>query len=164
MWKAFAELEALGLIGPSRPRMYAVQVEGCAPIARAWGRGERFAEPWEGASTRAAGLRVPSALGDFLILDCLRESGGAAVAVGESELVSTQRMVGALGAGYVGLETAAAFAGLTALIDAGVIQHDERVVVFDTGAGLTSEPASARLPDAVPANPDSWDPILAALP
>ena len=76
MWKAFDELEELRLIGPRRPRMFAVQSEGCAPIVRAFESGAVFAEPWAGASTRAAGIRVPSALGDHLILDCLRRSGG----------------------------------------------------------------------------------------
>src|SRR3712207_5773624 len=81
MWKAFAELEALGLVGPSRPRMVSVQPEGCAPIVRAFEHGERFAQPWEKAQTRAGGLRVPAAIGDFLILDAIRESEGTAISV-----------------------------------------------------------------------------------
>src|SRR5215204_147419 len=76
MWKAFDEMEAIGLIGPHRPRMVSVQSEGCAPIVRAFESGDRFAEPWQDANTRASGIRVPSAVGDFLILDSLRESGG----------------------------------------------------------------------------------------
>src|SRR5688572_5419918 len=83
MWKAFAELEAIGLIGPERPRMFAVQASGCAPIVRAFERGDEFAERWEGAATMATGIRVPKAVGDFLILRAVRESGGAALAVEE---------------------------------------------------------------------------------
>src|SRR5207248_2553221 len=81
LWKAFAELEALGRIGPQRPRMIAVQSEGCAPYVRALERGERFAEPWSDAQTAAAGIRVPGSVGDFLVLDAIRESEGAALAV-----------------------------------------------------------------------------------
>ncbi|MFV0972315.1 hypothetical protein QML39_30615, partial [Klebsiella pneumoniae] len=80
MWKAFAELEALGWIGPKRPRMVAVQAEGCAPMVRAWEAGERHATRWEDAHTVAAGIRVPQAVGDFLILDAVRESNGFAMA------------------------------------------------------------------------------------
>jgi len=83
MWKAFEELEALDMIGTRRPRMFSVQAEGCAPIVLAYNAGDRFAKPWDRAATAAAGLRVPSAVGDFLILDCLRKSGGGAVAVPE---------------------------------------------------------------------------------
>jgi len=120
LWKAFAELEAVGLISSRRPRLFSVQAAGCAPIVRAFDAGKRFAEPWADASTSAAGLRVPAAVGDFLILDALRESGGA---------------------GYVSLETAAALAGTRALAEAGLIESGERVVVFDTGAGHKSETA-----------------------
>src|SRR5207249_1802545 len=81
MWKAFDELEAVGLIGPKRPRMYAVQAEGCAPIVRAFERGDEFAERWDHAATVATGIRVPKAIGDFLILRSVRASGGAALAV-----------------------------------------------------------------------------------
>src|SRR4051812_14683014 len=88
MWKAFDELEALGFIGPERPRMYAVQAEGCAPIVRAFEKGEEEAERWEDAHTAAAGIRVPKALGDFLILRAVRESRGAALAVSEAEIAA----------------------------------------------------------------------------
>ncbi|MBA3577604.1 MAG: threonine synthase, partial [Sphingomonas sp.] len=87
MWKAFDEMEAVGLIGPERPRMYAVQAEGCAPIVRAFERGDEFAERWEGAATVATGIRVPSAVGDFLILRAVRDSGGAAIAVDEQSIL-----------------------------------------------------------------------------
>src|SRR5262252_7013502 len=88
MWKAFDELEALGLIGSKRPRMYAVQAEGCAPIVRAFEQGEEFAERWENAATIATGIRVPKAVGDFLILRAVRESGGAAIAVPEEAILA----------------------------------------------------------------------------
>src|SRR5215207_2473936 len=87
MRKAFDELEAVGLIGAKRPRMYAVQAEGCAPIVRAFERGDEFAERWEGAATIATGIRVPKAVGDFLILRAVRDSGGAAIAVEEDAIM-----------------------------------------------------------------------------
>ena len=92
MWKAFDELEAVGLIGAKRPRMYAVQAEGCAPIVRAFERGDEFAERWENAATVATGIRVPKAVGDFLILRAVRESGGAAIAVSEEAILQASRM------------------------------------------------------------------------
>ena len=135
MWKAFAELEELGLIGPSRPRMVAVQAEGCAPIVRAFERGDRFAEPWEKAETRAGGIRVPAAVGDFLILDALRKSQGTAVMVTEDAIEESQRVAGRRGAGYVSPETGAVIAGMAVLRDLGWFQPDDRVVAFDTGIG-----------------------------
>jgi threonine synthase len=140
MWKAFAELEAVGLIGPERPRMVSVQAEGCAPIVRAFERWKRFAEPWEGADTRASGLRVPSAVGDFLILAALRESGGTAVAVDEDSIGEMQRYAGRMGAGYVSPESAAALAAIPKLRDRGEIRRDDEVVVFDCGIGQKYPP------------------------
>jgi threonine synthase len=140
MWKAFAELEALGLIGPERPRMVAAQAEGCAPIVRAHEAGGRFAEPWEDARTRAAGLRVPSAVGDFLILDALRESGGTAVAVDERSISEMQALAGRMGAGYVSPESATALAAVPELRDRGEVGRDEEVVVFDCGIGQKYPP------------------------
>src|SRR5262249_52883810 len=102
MWKAFAELQALGWIGPRRPKMVVVQADGWAPIVRAYARGERFAEPWQDAHTAAAGLRVPAAIGDYLILDSVRSSGGTALAVSESAIGEAQRELGK----YVGLYAA----------------------------------------------------------
>ena len=156
MWKAFAELEAIGLVGPDRPRMFSVQAEGCAPIVRAFGAGERFAKPWEGATTAAAGLRVPSAVGDFLVLDCIRASGGAAIAVAEAEIVATRARLGAKGLGYASLETAAAAAGLEALVESGAIGRDESVVLFDTGAGFKSDPPEFQSPQVTPNDPEAW--------
>ena len=152
MCKAFDELEALGLIGPDRPRMVCVQSEGCAPIVRAFERGERFAEPWQGAETRASGIRVPSAVGDFLILDSLRESGGTAVAVPEDAISEMQTLAGRLGAGYVSPESAAALAAVPMLRERGDIELDEEVVVFDCGIGQKYPP-----PQDLP-NPPLVDP------
>jgi threonine synthase len=140
MWKAFDELQALGLIGSERPRMVSVQAEGCAPIVRAFQRGERFAEPWQDATTRASGIRVPSAVGDFLILDCLRESGGTAVAVGEDSISEMQKFAGRMGTGYVGPESAAALSAVPLLREGGDIGRDDEVLVFDCGIGQKYPP------------------------
>src|SRR5215218_5062431 len=157
MWKAFAELEALGLIGQERPRMVAAQAEGCAPIVRAHEAGERFAEPFENAETRAAGIRVPSAVGDFLILQALRESGGTAVAVDEGSIAGMQLVAGRLGAGYVSPESAAALAALPELRDRGEVARDEEVVVFDCGIGQKYPPPPG-LPDPPIVDPSDYDP------
>ena len=156
MWKAFAELEAIGLIGPERPRMVSVQAEGCAPIVRAFERGERFAEPWEGASTRASGIRVPSAVGDFLILDALRESGGRAVAVDEESIGEMQTFAGRMGAGYVSPESAAALAAVPELRDRGEIGRDDEVVVFDCGIGQKYPPPHD-LPEPPVVDPSDYE-------
>src|SRR5512134_3234698 len=95
MWKAFQEMEAMGFGGKARPRMYAVQAEGCAPIVKAFAEGREDAQPWENATTHAHGLRVPKALGDFLVLRALRESHGAAVSVSEGEIVSGVKEIAA---------------------------------------------------------------------
>jgi threonine synthase len=156
MWKAFDELEALGLIGPDRPRMVGVQSEGCAPIVRAYQRGDRFAEPWQNASTRASGIRVPSAVGDFLILDALRESGGTAVAVPEDAISEMQTLAGRLGAGYVGPESAAALSAVPVLRERGEISGSENVVVFDCGIGQKYPPPQG-LADPPIIDPDDLD-------
>jgi threonine synthase len=156
MWKAFDELETLGLIGSKRPRMFCVQAEGCAPLVRAFRDGARFATPWANASTAASGLRVPSAVGDFLILDAVRKSGGAALVVPESEMVEMQGRLGSLGLGYVSLETAAAAAGLHALMESGLVSRDESVVLFDTGAGFKSEHAANPAQQVIANDEDVW--------
>jgi threonine synthase len=156
MWKAFDELEALGLIGAYRPRMVSVQSEGCAPIVRSFQRGERFAEPWQNATTRASGIRVPSAVGDFLILDALRESGGTAITVAEDAISEMQTFAGGLGAGYVSPESAAALAAVPALRERGDLARDEEVVVFDCGIGQKYPPPQA-LPDPPIVDPDDLD-------
>ncbi|HEX9100235.1 MAG TPA: threonine synthase [Candidatus Dormibacteraeota bacterium] len=163
MWKAFDELEAIGLIGPMRPRMFAVQSEGCAPIVRAFEQGAEFAEPWLDAKTRAAGIRVPSALGDHLILECLRRSGGGAIAVPEAEIEAMQAYAAGQGVGYLCLESAAALAALPVLRERGLIGRDERVALFDTGAGFKSEPSSMKRPAVVPNDPAAWLDLITAL-
>lgn len=156
MWKAFAELEAIGLIGPERPRMVSVQAAGCAPIVRAFEEGAAHATPWEDARTSAAGLRVPSAVGDALILDALRSSGGTAVAVDEASIVRMQRVAGRLGGTYVSPESAAALAAVPELLARGDLGKDEEVVVFDCGIGLKYA-APPDLPPATVVHPDDLD-------
>lgn len=157
MWKAFAELESIGLIGAQRPRLYAVQADGCAPIVRAFDTGADFAEPWQGASTRAAGIRVPGALGDHLILAAIRQSAGAAIAVPEQEIIAMQGFAAARGAGFIGLETAAALAALPMLVERHLVDRGERVAVFDTGAGFTSLAPDVPLPRPVANDPAAWE-------
>lgn len=136
MWKAFAELESLGWIGPHRPRMVVVQAEGCAPIVRAFEQGARHAEPWVNAQTAAAGLRVPVAIGDYLILDAVRQSGGTAITVSEEDIRQAQRAMGRLTGLYAAPEGAATWAAARALRQNGYLRGDERVVLFNTGMGL----------------------------
>jgi threonine synthase len=133
MHKAFAELEALGLIGPKRPRFVAVQAAGCAPIVRAWEAGEETAAPWEHPDTKVWGLRVPRAIGDFLVLRALRETGGRAIAVDESRLSGIAGWVASHEGVRIGPEGAAALAAVEDLEAAGVFKPEERVVVFQTG-------------------------------
>lgn len=135
MWKAFAELDELGwLERPDKPRLYSCQSDGCAPIADAWAAGERFAEPARDAHTVASGIRVPVAVGDFMILDAVRESGGAALAADESRLLEWMR----LGVRREGIalcpEAAACLDVLDRLVKQRDILPDETVVVFNTGA------------------------------
>jgi threonine synthase len=161
MWKAFDELEALGLIGPERPKMISVQAEGCAPIVRAFRNGDRFADPWKEAETGASGIRVPAAVGDFLILDALRESGGAAIAVPEDAISEMQNLAGRLGAGYVAPESAAALASVPELVDRGLIGEGSSVVVFDCGIGQKYPPPPG-LAEAPVVDPASYDPAALA--
>ena len=156
MWKAFQELETIGLIGPDRPKMVSVQSEGCAPIVRAFEAGDRFAEPWQNAKTRASGIRVPSAVGDFLILDTLRESGGTAVAVGEDSIFEMQKFAGRMGDGYVSPESAAALAAVPVLRGSGEIGRDDEVVVFDCGIGQKYPPPKD-LPEPTVVDPADFD-------
>jgi len=136
MWKAFDELEELGWIGSKRPRMVVVQSTGCAPIVRAFESGAEHAEPWTDAHTIAAGIRVPAAIGDYLILRAVRDSGGTAFAVTDDEIVDAQRTLGRLTGIYAAPEGAATFAALPHLHRSGFISGDERVVIFNTGTGL----------------------------
>jgi threonine synthase len=136
MRKAFDEMETLGWIGAKRPKMVVVQSEGCAPIVRAFARGERFAEPWQHAQTIAAGLRVPAAIGDYLILDAVRDTGGTAIAVSEDAIKAAQLEMGRLAGVYAAPEAAATWAALPNLRRSGFVAGDERVVLFCTGMGL----------------------------
>ena len=136
--------------------MVSVQSEGCAPIVRAFERGERFAKPWQDAHTRASGIRVPTAVGDFLILDSLRESGGTAVAVTEDAISEMQTFAGRLGAGYVSPESAAAVAAVPVLRERGDIERNEEVVVFDCGIGQKYPPPQD-LPEPPVVDPDDLD-------
>ena len=163
IWKAFGELEELGLIDGGRPRLVSVQAEGCAPIARAFAAGERFAKPWVGAATAAAGLRVPGAVGDFLILDAIRASGGTALAVAEAEIAGMQAFVSRKTGLFVGLETAAAMAALPALLESGAIESQESVVVFDTGSGFKSVFPAIEPPRPLPNQEEAWREAVEAI-
>jgi threonine synthase len=136
MWKAFDEMETLGWIGKKRPRMFTVQAAGCAPIVRAFETGEKTATEFPDARTVASGLRVPKAIGDFLILKILRASNGGAVAVDDAEMIRVARQVGASEGLFICPEGAACFAALKTLHLAGKIASGERVVVFNTGSGI----------------------------
>jgi len=148
MWKAFAELEALGLIGSARPRLISVQAEGCAPLVTAFDAGAQHATVWENAATRASGIRVPGSVGDFLILDALRRSGGAAISVSEDAISESQVLAGRLGIGYVSPETGAAIAAVRALLERGLADSADEIVVFDTGIGhkYAAPPGLAKAP------------------
>ncbi|HEV7843325.1 MAG TPA: threonine synthase [Pyrinomonadaceae bacterium] len=136
MWKAFDEMEAMGWINDKRPRMVTVQAAGCAPIVRAFEEGKRFADEFPNAATVASGLRVPRAIGDFLILDALRASRGTAIAVTDEELIAATREIGASEGLFVAPEGAACLPALRKLVAAGDVKPDERVVLFNTGAGV----------------------------
>jgi threonine synthase len=136
MWKAFDEMEQMGWIDSKRPRMVSVQSATCAPIVRAFEKGERFADEFENASTVASGLRVPKAIGDFLILDALRESGGTAISVTDEELVAAVREIGAAEGIFTAPEGAACLPALRKLIDQDFAHEGETVVMFNTGSGV----------------------------
>jgi threonine synthase len=136
MWKAFDEMERMGWIGPKRPRMVTVQAEGCAPIVRAFEEGNRFADEFPNAETTASGLRVPKAIGDFLILDALRASGGTAISVTDEELIEAVRDIGAVEGIFCAPEGAACLPALKKLLASGEIHKHESVVLFNTGSGV----------------------------
>jgi len=136
MWKAFDEMEALGWIGKERPRMFSVQATGCAPIVRAFENGDSTVAEFPDAHTRASGLRVPRAIGDFLILSILRQSNGGAVAVDDEEMIRITREVGSKEGLFVSPEGAACFAALKSLFANRKMSREERVVIFNTGSGI----------------------------
>jgi threonine synthase len=137
MWKAFDELEQIGWVRPGRrPRMVSVQAEGCAPIVRAFQAGADKAPMWEGAQTVADGLRVPRAIGDFLILRAVRESGGTAIAVSDTAMVEGMLTIGASEGVSAAPESGATFAALSELVSRGDIGRHDRVVLLSTGGAL----------------------------
>ncbi len=136
MWKAFAELKELGWLEQTRmPRMVSVQSTGCQPLVQAWEKGERFATRYENAETVAAGLRVPTGIGDFLVLDAVRESGGTVIAADEARLFEWQAVVGRHEGMMICPESAACIGAVKTLVDQGTIQPEEHVVIFNTAAG-----------------------------
>jgi threonine synthase len=136
MWKAFDEMEQLGWIGSKRPRMVTVQSDGCAPMVRAFQQGMEFAEPWANAATLADGLRVPAAVGDFLILRALRESNGTALAVSDGEMMEDAALMGSTQGMFTCPEGAAPLSAFRHLRAEGWIDDHETVVLFNTGSGL----------------------------
>ncbi|MGE0102083.1 MAG: threonine synthase [Blastocatellales bacterium] len=149
MWKAFDEMERMGWIGSKRPRMITVQAAGCAPIVRAFEQGWNDAPEFENAHTVASGLRVPKAIGDFIMLDILRASGGGAIAVTDDEMIEAAREIGSAEGIFCAPEGAACLPALRRLIDEGRVGQNDRVVIFNTGAGIKYlEAFGARSPRA----------------
>ncbi len=136
MWKAFDEMQQLGWIGAERPQMVAVQSSGCAPIPKAWDEGAASSAMWPNASTLAAGLRVPKAYGDYLILDILRESGGVALSVTDDEIMGAFEHWARVEGVFAAPEGAASLAAYRKLRASGFFGSDDRVVLFNTGTGL----------------------------
>jgi threonine synthase len=147
MWKAFAEMEALGWISPKRPKMISVQAEGCQPVVRAFHQGADRSQFWEGAATVASGLRVPKPLGDFLVLKAVRESGGTAIAVPDSELIDAGIQLAAEEGIFASPEGGACIAAAERLLRDGFLNHDDKIVIYNTGSGLKYlEAYSTRFP------------------
>ena len=136
MWKAFDEMEQMGWIDSKRPRMVSVQSIGCAPIVKAFHDGERFADEFPNAHTQASGLRVPKAIGDFLIIDALHESNGTAIAVSDEELIAAVKEIGAAEGLFCAPEGAACLPALRTMIEQDLVKENETVVIFNTGAGV----------------------------
>lgn len=136
MWKVFDELEEMGWIGPQRPKMIAVQSTGCAPVVKAFEEGKTHAEPWEDAATIASGIRVPAAIGDFLILKAVRESSGFAIAVDDAAIEKARADIGRMEGIHMGPEGAATAAAYKQALADGRIGRDDRVILFNCGTGL----------------------------
>jgi threonine synthase len=155
MWKAFDELEKIGFIGAKRPRMYAIQAEGCAPMVRAFENGDEFAERWEDAATVATGIRVPKAVGDFLILRAVRESGGAALAVSEEAILKGVEDVARDDGMLLCPEGGAVLAGWRLALERGLVRRDEKVLLLNCANGnkypLPDRSQRLTLADADPA-------------
>ena len=136
IWKAIEELEALGWTDGKRPRFFCVQADGCQPIVRAFERGDEHAEPWQNAHTVAHGMRVPSAIADYLILRVLRDSGGGAIAVSDDDLLDHMRLIARTEGIVVGPEGGATAAAARRLIASGTLSHDDHILLLNTGSGL----------------------------
>src|SRR5262245_55451914 len=136
MWKAFDEMEEMEWIGVKRPLMFSVQAAGCAPIVRAFDNGWDDAPEFENASTVASGLRVPRAIGDFIMLDILRKSGGGAVAVADEEMIADTKVIGSAEGLFCAPEGAACFSALKKLLATGQVTSSNRIALFNTGTGL----------------------------
>jgi threonine synthase len=138
MWKAFAEMEEIGLIDSKRPKMVSVQPKGCAPIVRAYENGDGHATPWEGAESLFGGIRVPAAIGDYLILQAVRESNGTAIAVTDNEIKEAMFLLARKEGIMIAGEAAATVAAALKLSENGFIPKSDRTVLFGTGSGLTT--------------------------
>ena len=136
MWKAFDEMETMGWIGSHRPKMISVQSEGCAPIVDAFDQGLDCAQPFQNPKTSALGLRVPSAVGDFLILNSIRQSEGVALSVTDNELMTGTKQIGSSEGIFSAPEGGATVAALPKLLDRGIIKPNDQIVLFITGSGL----------------------------
>jgi threonine synthase len=160
MWKAFKELREMGfLTSQTMPRMYAVQSDGCQPMVTAFDNGERFAKRHENAHTIASGMRVPTALGDFMVLDTVRESQGAAIAVEEGRLIEWQKKIASAEGLMICPEAATCIGGLEKLIEKKKVSVDERIVIFNTAAGQKYFGTGAPLdvPSIDLSQPTDWD-------
>jgi threonine synthase len=147
MWKAFDEMETLGWISSKRPKMVAVQADGCAPIVRAFEEGKKASEFFENAHTVASGLRVPKAIGDFLVLDAVRKSGGTAIAVSDDEMIQAAVELASDEGMFIAPEGGACVAAAHKLLASGFLKSDERVVIYNTGSGVKYlEAYSAKFP------------------
>jgi len=158
MWKVFDELEQMGWIGSERPRMVSVQAEGCSPIVKAYREGKEESQFFEGANTVAAGLRVPKALGDFLILKAVKESKGSAIAVSDEELMTDVRLISRLEGIFACPEGAATISALRKMVEAGEVDRSERVVLYNTGSGLKyTDLFDVKAPVADPKSPFNYN-------
>ncbi|PWU06465.1 MAG: threonine synthase [Terriglobia bacterium] len=155
MWKAFQEMERLGWIGGRRPKMIAVQAEGCQPVVRAFEENEPRSRFWENAHTVASGLRVPKPLGDFLVLEAVRKSGGTAVAVSDAEMLDAGVQLASEEGIYAAPEGAACVAALEKLLASGFLKPSDRIVLYNTGTGLKyAEAYATRFPRAAASEQD----------
>jgi threonine synthase len=136
MWKAFDEMQKLGWIGSRRPKMIAVQAEGCQPVVRAFKEGEQRSKFFENAHTVAAGLRVPKPLGDFLVLNAVRESGGTAIAISDEEMMTAGVQLATDEGIFAAPEGAACVSAAQKLLECGFLKQTDRIVLYNTGSGL----------------------------